>query len=253
MCANGVGRDAAELLWAGCQEVILERKLLHHLHLETSFQHPCPSAFNSSLHSSNSYLPGALQKSWDHTSLNITDKEAGETAQKLRAFATLLEDPSSVPGSQTGQLTVVCNSSSWRFNVITGTFWNHRFCIVNIYSMLGILSLLLLLSLFPLLWHVSKDSWKFLWWTPCLSSKYRSNCQWFSQWHSMSESVHACPWLLLPTNSREESRTPPYDPAVHECDSSDNWWSKWGSDKDTDVTYFYTGSQKWNHKYQWQV
>lgn len=29
----------------------------------------------------------------------------------------------------------------------------------------------------------------------------------------------------------------PYDPAVHECDSNDNWWSKWSSDKDTDVTY----------------
>lgn len=29
----------------------------------------------------------------------------------------------------------------------------------------------------------------------------------------------------------------PYDPVVHECDGSDNWLSKWSSDKDTDVIY----------------
>lgn len=86
-------------------------------------------------------------------------------AWQLRAFATLLVDPSSVPRSQTGQLTVVCNCSSRRSNIITETFWNHQVCIVIIYSRLGILSLLLLLSLFPLLWHVSNDSQKFLWWT----------------------------------------------------------------------------------------
>lgn len=163
----------------------------------------------------------------------MTDEGAGETAQQLGAFATLLEDPSSVPGSQTGQLTVVCNSSSRRSTTITGTFWNHQVCIVNIYSRLGILSLLLLRSLFPLLWHVPNDSRKFLCWTPCLSSKYRSNCQW-SPTVAFHVGKRACVPLASPAHKRQGGiqNSPMTLQSTNVTAVTTD-----GSDKDTDVTY----------------
>lgn len=144
-----------ELLWDAWKpwyhEVTLERKSLPLLHTSC---HSIPLVIPPSVYST--VTCSAIQGA-EVTGLNIDEGTRRNSStmktpycsSRRHKFSSLITRWTALWLLQMG----IYNSSSWEFNLIRGTFWNHWICVVNIYSKFIILNLLLLLSLFLLPWH----------------------------------------------------------------------------------------------------